>query len=100
MSAADDALARANAVLDDMIATVLAELLKHRAEGLDDSAYQGRLIHRFQAAAARLPHGAGAFNMALAMYRLAVQRQQLERLTAENARYAATLRDLEALEGL
>lgn len=100
MTAADDALARAHQALDAMIAQVLAELLQHRAQGLDDSTYQAHMIHRFRAVAARAPRGAGALNMSLALYRLAIQHQQLEHLTAENARYAATMRDLEALEGL
>ena len=90
----------AHATLDDLVARTLAELVAHRDAGGDDDSYQAHLVGQFQAAAAHQKPTAGAIHMALALYRLAIQHQQVNQLAAANARYAATMRDLEALEGL
>lgn len=47
-----------------------------------------------------MPPTAGAAHMALALYRLTTNSQQISDLQAENLLYANTIRDLEALEGL
>lgn len=90
----------AHATLDELIARTLLELTEHRAAGGDDDTYQAALVAQFQAAAANQKPTAGSIHMALALYRLAIQHQQINQLAADNARYAATMRDIEALEGL
>lgn len=90
----------AHARLDNLIDRTLDELVKCRAAGGTDTDYQSALIEQFKAAAALREPEAGAAHMALALYRLAVNQQLIAQMDAENARYAATLRDLEELEGL
>lgn len=67
----------ANARLDDIIARTVHNLWQHRTLGGSDEAFQLALIGQFVAEAQQHPPGAGATHMALAVYRLAVQHQQL-----------------------
>lgn len=90
----------AHATIDRLIDRTIAQLDAHRAAGGDDDSFQAALVGQFYTAAANMPPTAGAAHMALALYRLAKARQQISGLQAENTRYANTLRDLDALEGL
>lgn len=90
----------AHARLDTLIARTLAELHTHRQAGGDDESYQAALVEQFVRAAADREPTAGHTHMALALYRLAIQHERHRHLAAETARYAATLADLDALEGL
>ena len=90
----------AHATLDRLIDRTANQLAAHRAAGGDDNTFQAALVGQFHTAAANMTPTAGAAHMALALYRLATNRQQISALRAENLRYANTIRDLEALEGL
>lgn len=67
----------ANARLDDIVARTVYNLWQHRALGGTEDTFQAALIGQFVAEAQQHPPGAGATHMALAVYRLAVQHQQL-----------------------
>lgn len=90
----------AHARLDTLITRTLAELHTHRQAGGDDESYQAGMVEQFVRAAADREPTAGHTHMALALYRLAIQRELIAHLRAEVARYASTLADLDALEGL
>lgn len=67
----------ADARLDEIINRTMYSLWHHRQAGGTDEQFQLSLIGQFVAEAAQHPPGAGATHMALAVYRLAVQHQQL-----------------------
>lgn len=90
----------AHATIDQLIDRTIAQLDAHRAAGGDDDSFQAALVGQFYTAAANMPPTAGAAHMALALYRLTTNSQQISDLQAENLLYANTIRDLEALEGL
>lgn len=73
----------AMAGLDQIIERVRSQLTHHRSNeaGEDDDHFIRGLIQQFIDAALRQPHGAGAINMALASYRMAVQQMKIDELT-------------------
>lgn len=90
----------ANATIDQLLDRTLAEWRTHLAAGGTDDTYQQALVAQFVTAAAAHKPPAGAVHMALTLYRLARTRELAGQLADENARYAATLADLDTLEGL
>jgi len=90
----------AHATIDQLIDRTIAQLDAHRAAGGDDDSFQAALVGQFYTAAANMPPTAGAAHMALTLYRLTKAHQRIADLIAENTRYANTLYDLDALEGL
>ena len=90
----------AHATIDQLLDRTLAEWRAHLAAGGTDDTYQQALVAQFVTAAAAHKPPAGATHMALALYRLARTRELAAHLADENARYKATLADLDTLEGL
>lgn len=94
------AFGAAHATIDHLLDRTLAEWHAHRQAGGDADSFQTRLVAQFVTAAAAHKPTAGATHMALTLYRLARTRELAAHLADENARYAATLADLDTLEGL
>lgn len=91
----------ANARLDDIVIRTIDNLNRHRAAGGSEENFQLALVGQFVAEAQLHPPGAGATHMALAVYRLAVQCQQIYRMAdAIDMRDALIKVFTEAEEGL
>ena len=75
------ALEGAHAAIDDMVNRARTELHLHREAGGSDNAFIENLVASFVAAGREHPAGAGVVHMALTIYRMVIQQEQIWELT-------------------
>lgn len=71
------ALEGAHAAIDNIINRTRAKLFEHREAGGTDDEFVERLIEQFVAESQNHPAGAGAIHMALSVYRMTIQQEQI-----------------------
>lgn len=63
--------------VDEMVDRTRLRLKEHRSNGGTDPDFANALVHEFVAAAAKHELGAGAIHMAISLYRLVQQQEQI-----------------------
>lgn len=75
------ALEGAHAAIDNMVNKARIELHQHREAGGTDDQFVERLVNTFVAASQQHAEGAGIIHMALSIYRMIIQQEQIWELT-------------------
>ena len=86
--------------LDTIVYRTYEELTRHRQGGGSDDEYVERLINQFVTEARNHPAGAGSVHMALSLYQLVTQHEQISSLTESLAMRDAVLNTMTEIEKL
>lgn len=93
-------LDRAYATIDNMVNKTRAELHLHREAGGEEEQFVERLVENFLAASQEHPAGAGVIHMALTIYRMVIQQEEIWKLHDAVEMRDAALKTLWEIEEL
>lgn len=94
------ALERAHAALDEIINRTRAQLHAHRTAGGTDEEFVDQLVHQFVAESQNHPSGAGVVHMALSVYRMTIQQEEIWKLADAVDMRDAALKTMWGMEEL